>query len=53
MMPSNDCSAPIGSWIHGLVRFQPSFTDAEFEDGLEDGRALSLDDAVALALEAT
>ena len=38
---------------HGLVRCQPSLParHAEFEDGLEDGRALSLDDAVALALD--
>jgi len=48
-----EARAPVGSWIHGLVRFQPSLTHAEFEDGLEDGRALSLEDAAALALDAT
>jgi len=50
---AEEARAPIGSWIHGLVRFWPSLTDAEFEGGLEDGRALSLEDAVALALDAT
>ena len=53
VIEAEEATAPIGSWIHGPVRFQPNLTDAEFEDGLEDGRALSLDDAVALALDAT
>ena len=39
------------SWIHGpCAPSASSSRDAEFEDGLEDGRALSLEDAVALAL---
>jgi tetratricopeptide (TPR) repeat protein len=53
VIEAEEATAPIGRWIHGPVRFQPRLTDAEFEDGLEDGRALSLDDAIALALGAT
>jgi hypothetical protein len=50
---AEEARAPIGSWLHGPVRFQPRLMVAEFEAGLEDGRALLLEDAVALALEAT
>jgi tetratricopeptide (TPR) repeat protein len=50
---AEEARAPIGSWLHGPVRFQPRLTVAEFEAGLEDGRALLLEDAVALALDAT
>ena len=44
--------APVGSWLHGPVRFKPSLTDAdaEFERGFEAGRGMELADAVAFAL---
>jgi predicted ATPase/class 3 adenylate cyclase len=44
--------APVGSWLHGPVRFQPSLTkaDAGFENALSAGRAMELDDGVAFAL---
>jgi tetratricopeptide (TPR) repeat protein len=50
-----EARAPVGSWLHGQVRFQPSLTDAgaEFERGTEAGRAMTLDDAVAFALAET
>jgi tetratricopeptide (TPR) repeat protein len=45
--------APIGSWLHGPVRFQPSITEADagFERALAAGRAMELDEAVAIALD--
>ena len=40
--------APVGRWVHGWAR-EP--VEAPLDDeALEDGRRLSLDDAVALAL---
>jgi predicted ATPase/class 3 adenylate cyclase len=50
---AEEARAPIGSWLHGPVRFQPSLTnaDAGFEQGLATGRALELADAVAFALD--
>jgi predicted ATPase/class 3 adenylate cyclase len=49
---AEETRAPIGNWLHGPVRFQPSVKDgdAAFERGIEAGRALQLDDAVQLAL---
>ncbi len=45
--------APVGSWLHGPVRFQPSLTDADpaFEQGVSVGRTMELADAVAFALD--
>jgi predicted ATPase/class 3 adenylate cyclase len=45
--------APVGRWLHGPVRFQPSLTDADagFDQGRSEGRELSLDDAVTFALD--
>jgi predicted ATPase/class 3 adenylate cyclase len=43
--------APLGPWIHGSVTsWDPASDDPEFEAGLEEGRRLSLDEAVGLAL---
>jgi predicted ATPase/class 3 adenylate cyclase len=51
---AEEARAPIGGWLHGPVRFlPPAQSDAALERGLADGRELSLDDVVALALDAT
>ena len=44
--------APVGRWVHSWARepVEPSPLD---DEALEEGRRLSLDDAVALALDAT
>jgi predicted ATPase/class 3 adenylate cyclase len=49
---AEEARAPLGSWLHGQVRFQPDLTDAgaDFAAGLQAGRELSLDEAVAFAL---
>jgi predicted ATPase/class 3 adenylate cyclase len=45
--------APVSWWLHGRQEPErlPEQPDAEFELGWEEGRALSLDDAVAFALD--
>jgi tetratricopeptide (TPR) repeat protein len=49
---AEEARAPVGGWLHGPVRFRPSSTDPDpvLDGGLAAGRALSLDEAVALAL---
>jgi predicted ATPase len=49
---AEEAKAPVGSWLHGQVRFQPSLTDADpaFAAGQEAGRAMELADAVTFAL---
>jgi predicted ATPase/class 3 adenylate cyclase len=46
-----EARAPVGSWLHGQVRFHPCLTDADgLVQGLEAGRRLELEEAVAFAL---
>ncbi len=49
---TEESRAPVGRWLHGPVRLTPSLeeTDAVVAQGLTDGREMSLDNAVALAL---
>ena len=47
---AEDARAPLGSWLHGRVRFQPGASDPALEQGLDEGRRLSLDEALAFAL---
>jgi len=45
--------APAGRWLHGAVEPERvlALADSEFEEGRALGRELSLDEAMALALE--
>ncbi len=45
--------APIGFWLHGRARFEPSLTqdNQSFADGQEAGRQMQLGDVVGFALD--